>query len=197
VDPRQVPIDPNGNLTAKTEGSDTWTYEWNARNELTRVTKNSIEQARFSYDPLGRRVEKVGGGTTTTYTYDENDILREVRGATALKYVHSLGVDEPVAREDGSGALTYYHADALGSVLKRTSQAGAVVHEYRYDSWGNIEAGGNEPGYAFTGRAWDPATGRYAYGARYYDPAPGRFTSEDPAQWDGGGNFRPVPGFVD
>ena len=33
-------------------------------------TKNGVEQARFSYDPLGRRVEKVAGGVTTSYTYD-------------------------------------------------------------------------------------------------------------------------------
>ena len=43
--------DSNGNLTAKTEGTDTWGYEWNADNELTRVTKNSVEQARFSLRP--------------------------------------------------------------------------------------------------------------------------------------------------
>ena len=86
--------DSNGNLTQKTEGSDTWGYEWNARNELTRVTKNSVEQARFSYDSLGRRVEKVAGGVTTTYTYAGLSILREVRGATTLKYLHG-GLDEP------------------------------------------------------------------------------------------------------
>ena len=54
--------DPNGNLTTKTEGTDTWGYDWNAENQLTRVTKNGVELARFSYDPIGRRVEKVAGG---------------------------------------------------------------------------------------------------------------------------------------
>jgi YD repeat-containing protein len=85
-DPALFPIDPNGNLTTKTEGTDVWGYEWNARNELTRVTKNSVEQARFSYDPQGRRVEKVAGGVTTTFTYDADDILRENRGSAVLKY---------------------------------------------------------------------------------------------------------------
>lgn len=60
--------DPNGNLAAKTEGSDSWTYTWNAESQLTRVERNGAEQARFSYDPLGRRVEKIAGGATTTYT---------------------------------------------------------------------------------------------------------------------------------
>ena len=58
--------DPNGNLAHKTEGTDTWGYTWNAENQLTKVEKNGAELARFAYDPLGRRVEKVAGGVTTS-----------------------------------------------------------------------------------------------------------------------------------
>lgn len=180
ADPSGAPIDSNGNLASKTEGADTWGYEWNAQNELTRVLKNSVEHARFAYDPMGRRVEKVAGGVTTSYTYDGEDVFREIRGAATFKYVHGPGMDELLAREDGSGALMYYHADGLGSIVKHTSQAGAVVHEYRYDAWGNIELGASESGYAFTGREWDPEIGLAYYRARYYDPKVGRFTSEDP-----------------
>ena len=54
------------------------------------------------------------------------------------------------------------------------------IHEYRYDAWGKIEVGASEPGYAFTGREWDPEAGVYYYRARYYDPAVGRFLSVDP-----------------
>jgi YD repeat-containing protein len=45
--------DPNGNLIQKVEGPDTWTYEWNAENLLTKVLLNGSEVARHSYDPLG------------------------------------------------------------------------------------------------------------------------------------------------
>ena len=181
--------DSNGNLITKTEGTDVWGYEWNSNNELTRVTKNSIEQARFSYGPRGRRVEKVAGGVTTGYVYDREDIIREVRGASTFKYVHGSGTDEPLAREDSAGALTYYHADGLGSIGKRTSQTATVVHEYRYDAWGNIEAGASEAGYAFTGREWDPEVELAYYRARYYISQSGRFTSEDPIGFGGGANF--------
>jgi RHS repeat-associated protein len=154
--------------------------EWNAEGQLKRVSLNGNEVARFSYDQLGRRVEKVAGGVTTSYAYDGEDILREVRGGATFKYLHGPGIDEPLASEDASGTLTYYHADGLGSILKRTSQAGAVVHEYRYDAWGQIEAGATEPGYAFTGREWDPEIELAYYRARFYSSAVGRFVSADP-----------------
>jgi RHS repeat-associated protein len=179
-DPLEIPIDPNGNLASKVEGTDTWGYEWNARNELTRVTKDGGEQARFAYDPMGRRVERVAGGVTTNYTYDRADILREFRGESTFKYVHGPDTDEPLAREDPSGALNYYHPDGLGSVAKRTSQVGAVTQEYRYDAWGNIEVGASEPGFSFTSREWDAEIGVAYYRTRYYDPKVGRFLSEDP-----------------
>lgn len=59
----------------------------------------------------------------------------------------------------------------------------------QYDAWGNLELGADQPGYAFTGREWDPETGLYYYRARYYDPRIGRFISEDPIGFLGGWNF--------
>ncbi len=188
ADPAFVPIDSNGNLATKADGTDTWVYSWNARNELTRVLKNGVEQARFAYDPVGRRVEKVAGGLTTGYTYDDEDILREVGGTTARKYVHGQGVDEPLAVDDGT-SLSYFHIDGLGSVVKTTNAAGEVAVTRQYDAWGNPQMGVGQPGYAFTGREWDPETGLYYYRARYYDPKVGRFIGEDPIGLRGGIDF--------
>jgi RHS repeat-associated protein len=59
----------------------------------------------------------------------------------------------------------------------------------QYGAWGNLETGGSAPGYAFTGRDWDPETGLYYYRARYYDPRIGRFAGEDPIGFKGGLNL--------
>lgn len=155
---------------------------------MKKVLKNAATIATFAYDPLGRRVEKVAGGTTTTFTYDAEDILREIAGATTTYYVHGPGIDEPLAKEV-SGSSTYYHAEGLGSVLKVTNASGSVTHEYRYDAYGKIEAGSTQAGYSFTGREWDPESGLFYYRARYFDPAMGRFISEDPIGIAAGANF--------
>jgi len=183
-----IPIDSNGNLATRVEGSDSWAYEWNAENQLTRITKNSVEQARFAYDPLGRRVEKVAGGVTTSYTYEGDAILREIQGATTLKYVHGPRIDEPLQADDGV-AVEYLHADGLGSIVKVTNVNGLATLTRQYDSWGTLQVGANEPGYAFTGREWDSETGLYYYRARYFDSVSGLFLSEDPLKFAEGGNF--------
>jgi RHS repeat-associated protein len=186
ADPPGAAIDPNGNLLSKVDGADSWTYEWNGNKELTRVSKNGIEQARFSYDPLGRRVEKAAGGATTTYIYDGEDVMREVGAGGALKYIHGPVSDEPLAREDGSGSAVYYLADELGTVVKLTGSDGSVADEYRYDLWGEIGVGASTAHYAFTGREWDSETEFYYYRARHYDPESGRFIGEDPMGLEAG-----------
>jgi YD repeat-containing protein len=168
--------DGAGFLTGRSEGGHNWGYEWNARGELARVTKDGSEVARYEYDPLGRRIRKVAQGTTYSYVYDGMDILREMRtDGTTYTYIHGLAMDEPLARLDQGGQATYYLADDLGSIVKVTNAAGQAVQSYRYDAWGNIQQGGEVGSYAFTGREWDPETGLYYYRARYYDPKIGRF----------------------
>lgn len=185
--------DANGNLARKTDSSGTWTYEWGVENELLRFVRDGAEVARFAYDPLGRRVEKVAGAVTTRYSYDGMDIVRESRtdgvSTTTYTYVHGPAIDEPLARLDSSGTIAYYHADGLASVVRVSDAVGAVAHAYSYSAWGNIETGSLRAAFAFNGREWDPETGLYFYRARYYDPRLGRFISEDPIGIAGGSNY--------
>ncbi len=191
-----VPItnsyDANGNLVAKTEGADSWTYSWNALNQLTAVAKNGTNQATYSYDPRGRRVEKVAA-TTTVWLYDGPDIVRQTSttgpSTATTGFVRVPSVDEPMAQEDvATGASVYLHTDSLGSIAKHTSSLGAVTETILYDPWGNIQSGTPTP-FGFTGREWDASASLYYYRARYYDPSAARFASEDPIGLLGGLNL--------
>ena len=179
----------NGNLISRADSSGNWAFEWTVENLLKRVTKNGTEVARFTYDPLGRRISRTVGATVYKYLYDGQDILQATAGATTYRFVHGPGVDEHLAAEVPGGASSYYHADGLGSMVLLTNSNRASIWGYLYDGFGQIQGGGAIGGYTFTGREWDPETGLYYYRARYYDPKIGRFLSEDPIGFKGGGNF--------
>jgi RHS repeat-associated protein len=181
--------DADGNLTQKVEGSNTYVYSWDANNRLKSITQNGTPIASFAYDAIGRRVQKVAAGLTTTFLYAGPNILQQTTGGTVQKFVHGPGIDEPLASVPSSGGLTFYHADALGSVAKNSNSSGSITFTYQYDPWGNIQTGSSQGGFSFTGREWDPETGLYYYRARYYDPKMGRFIRQDPIGFRGGLNF--------
>lgn len=138
------------------------------------------------YDGFGRRQQKIAGGVTHTYVSDRASLIEErVSTGQTLRYVEGPAIDQHLARQDGT-TVTYYVADHLGSVVQETNTSGAVALARKYDPWGNLLSGANSPGWAFTGREWDPETGLYYYRARHYDPRPGRFVSEDPIGFAGG-----------
>jgi len=168
-------------MTSKTANGSTWTYTWDAENRLRKVDRDAVEIARFAYDVLGRRVERVAGGITYSYDYQGEDVTSELRSnGVSLKFFHGPGVDDVLARTDGS-STRYYQTNALGSVVTATDQFGGAVASYDYDPWGNLLPGADTPQSAgFTGREWDSETALAFHRARYYSPELGRFISEDP-----------------
>jgi RHS repeat-associated protein len=172
-----VTSDLNGNIT----GDGTRTFEWDAENRLTRVLVSGSEVARFVYDGLGRRAQKIAGGVTHDYISDEERLVEErVSGGPVLRFIDGPGVDQHLGRYVVGGSLTCFLTDHLGSVYRETNCSGSVTLDREYDLYGKPLAGGTTGGYAYTGREWDAETGLYYYRARYYDPKLGRFISEDP-----------------
>lgn len=179
--------DLNGNQRTRS-GPPNRVYSWNVENRLDRVSENGAELVQFEYDPLGRRVTKtpIPGGQTR-FAYDGEDILFEQGPSGNFTYLHGPGIDEPLARETSTAVRTYYHADGLGSIVKRTDGAGNVIGTQSYDSFGVGTA--IPEGYAYTGREWDLVSQQYHYRFRSYEAAHGRFLSEDPLRHQGGMNL--------
>jgi len=87
--------------------------------------------------------------------------------------------------------VTYYHTDALGSVVMESDAAGQVTYSREYRPYGDQVLGTPKDGPGFTGHVADVDTGLTYMQQRYYDPGIGRFLSVDPVTADGntGGNF--------
>lgn len=179
-----------GNLLSRTTVStgEVRTFAWDYENRLIAVIGTGLD-ARYAYDPFGRRVQKNVNNTITNYIYDGPVIIAEYDGNNQLvtRYAQGPGMDEHLSVQRG-GTVWYYHTDGLGSVTAMTDSAGTVVQTYSYDSFGKIvgQAGGIVQPYTYTGREYDAETGLYYYRARYYDARAGRFISKDPIGFDGG-----------
>ncbi len=87
----RVSIDPNGNLT----GDGTKIYQWDAENRLVAVLQGATTLASFVYDGNGKRQQKIAGGLTHIYIYDEANVIEERIGTTqTLDYIQGAGIDQ-------------------------------------------------------------------------------------------------------
>jgi RHS repeat-associated protein len=84
--------------------------------------------------------------------------------------------------------ITFYHQDALGSVMMLTDRNGRVNERYEYDAYGEAYSGkfddenGRQIGnvYGFTGQRYESELGVYSFAFRDYNPRLMRWLEEDP-----------------
>ena len=195
--------DNNGNL--KDDGTHLFGYDFENRLVEVKLKSTSALVATYTYDALGRRVEKVvAAGSTTRFLLDGVQVVEEYDGSGAwqARYLYEDGIDRPramdradVADVNGNANTAevlrfHYHQQALGSVTEISQPTGAVIEWVTYDVYGAAtirdrlgatvasSAVGNP--WLFTGRAFDPESGLYHYRARAYDASAGRFLQRDP-----------------
>ena len=170
--------DVRGNMTH--DGTQSYSYDHS--NRMTSAGSTSL-----AYDPASR-LYQVGN---TSYLYGGADLIAEYSGSTVLRrYVHGLGVDEPLVQYDGTGTSnrTFLIADERGSIIAGTNSAGNRTYVNRYDEYG-LPASGNTGLFQYTGQIWLSAAGLYHYKARAYNPALGRFMQTDPIGYGDGMNM--------
>jgi RHS repeat-associated protein len=177
-----ISYDNNGNML----GDGVNTYSWNARDQLSAVTKSGQTLPSFTYDAFGRRQKKTLGATVTSYLYDGANAVQELIGvAPSANLLTGLGVDEVFQRSE-TGATRTLLSDALGSTLALADATG-VPTSYTYAPYGATTFTGSASNNTsqFTGREND-SDGLYYYRARYYHLTFSRFVSEDPIGFGGG-----------
>jgi RHS repeat-associated protein len=162
--------DNNGNLTSDNT-SRSRTLTWDAENRPVTITSGGVTTT-FVYDGDGKRVRKTVGGVSTLYV---NQFYEKTGDNVTTSYFFG---GKLVAQRVNT-ALSYVHADHLGSTSVTTSSTGTVTGTLRYLPYGGTRSGSVSIDIRFTGQRTDDSTGLYFYNARYYDPELGRFVSPD------------------
>jgi YD repeat-containing protein len=84
--------DLNGNLATSTDAGVTTTYTWNARNQLTGISRTGLT-ASFTYDSFGRRTGRTVNGVVTNYVYDGlNPVQEKNSGTVTANLLTGLGI---------------------------------------------------------------------------------------------------------
>lgn len=183
--------DDLGNLVEWDEGVVRWTFTWDARGLLARADSSAGVSVSYEYDPLGRRVTKRSGESTTRYVWWDHLLLAEETDGPSpsrTDYLYLPGTNRPLAmRVDGK--TYFFHTDALDTPVRVTDAGGEVVWEAEPLGFSVrvLRARIPQP-LRFPGHYHDEETGLDYNLARYYQPRTGRYLSPDPLFLPGEGS---------
>lgn len=183
----------NGEIISKSDGVDTWAYEYDALGNLRMVTLPDDTEVRYEYDGRGRPVARYVDDVYVKGWLWGNQLepVAEVddQGAIVARYVYgSRGhVPDYVVK----GGVTYrIITDFRGSVVRVVKASdGDPVQEIEYGPWGEVlsQSGPADfQSFGYAGGIWDEDTGLVLFGARWYDTGLGRWVMKDPILFGGG-----------
>lgn len=188
--------DNDGNML--TNGD--WTYTWNAENRLIKAEK-STQKLEFSYDYMGRRIEKTvydKTGSVWTLSQHEYFVYDDYELIEVLNALDGSSVKQKFTWGNGlacvvDGSNTYYYlCDGNQNITQLLDGAGNIVAKYEYSPFGKLTvSSGNytDNPFRFSTEFYDTETELEYYNYRYYSPALGRWIKRDPIKEMGGLNI--------
>jgi RHS repeat-associated protein len=150
------------------------------------------------------------GGVTQTYLYDyEGNLVQKNVGGQVTRYVYAGGpapiaeinvtanTEKDFIQANGRtwGVMeatknTYFHHDAIGSVVALSVDNGQVTDTYEYEPFGKVlcHQGNSQNDYQFVGGYGVRSFGgdKQFMGVRQYSEGTGRFTTQDPLGYGAG-----------
>jgi len=165
--------DGSGNML--TDGTNTYTWEAHSRLQ-------SAAGVTYTYDGGGQRVMK---SSDMLYWYGPNGApIAETDASGNVLSEYVFFGRRRIARRDGSGNVSHYFGDHLGTAREITTSAGAVCYDADFYPFGGEMAVTNTcaQNYKFTGHERDTETGLDHTYFRKYESNLGRWLSPDPKQ---------------
>ncbi len=181
--------DNEGQTTSRADSASVSNLTWDARGRLIKAVLPNSQEITFGYDALGRRSSRTVAGVTTSFLYDDADVVIDKGSDGSLVvYLNGPGIDDKLRQTSNTALTLYFLQDHLGSTSALTNGTGDLLEHMRYETFGE-NSGSALTRYGFTGRERDSQLGLLYYRARWYDPTAGRFLTEDPIGLAGGVNL--------
>ena len=179
-----------------------WTYVWQAGRQLKSMSKTEGSDTitmEFTYNHAGlrtKKVKKINGvvAETTEYILNGKNVVELIHtdnttGTTpTVNRLHFFyDAQERVALVDFNGTLYSYAHNLQGDIIGILDNAGNLVVEHKYDSWGKpvsttgtltTTLGELNP-FRYRGYVWDRETKLYYLQNRYYTYVIARFINAD------------------
>ncbi|MCW9679746.1 VWD domain-containing protein [Dolichospermum planctonicum UHCC 0167] len=135
--------DTKGNLTSVTDATGTIAMQYDAANQLTKITYPTGRSLTYTYNADGQRTKLVSqDGYTVNYTYDTVGRLKTLTNGTAQSII-SYDYDSAgrlIKETNGNGTYTTYEYDQQSQLTKLINyKADNTVNskfEYAYDNLG-------------------------------------------------------------
>ena len=201
--PREPTYDIDGNMLS--DGGLSFTYD--AANRLKTVFTNGVQILANFYDAKSRRVKKMTSDATTTFFYDDWNLIEErvayTNGTSStIRYYWGKDISGDLQDAGGVGGLLYLTVngtiyipcyDNNGNITRYLDASSNTVAQYTYDAFGNIISKSGPLAdflrHRFSTQYYDAETGLYYYGYRFYHPILMRWLNRDPIEEEGGVNL--------
>ena len=183
--------DNAGEMTSETQTStgDVWTYGYDFRGRMvTAVEKTSggttLESVTYSYDAPDNRIGMDENSTPTWTLYASGTPIMDFNSSGSLTMRYLWGPTGIVARQTSGSTVSWYLADALGTVRDLINNSGAIIDHVDFSAFGTV-LGESSPtsGDRFVGFAMlqrDTVTGLNLAVYRDENPGTGRWGTQDP-----------------
>ncbi|WP_432107028.1 putative T7SS-secreted protein [Streptomyces sp. AA1529] len=175
---------------------DTWRYEWDAEDRLTRVTTPDGAVWNYTYDPLGRRTAKSSDTERVDFTWDGPTLVEQTTTGEAPHPVtltwnhqglHPISQTERITAETSQREIdSRFFAivtDLIGTPTALLTESGITAWHTRSTLWGTTTWNTDATTYTplrFPGQYFDPESGLHYNYFRHYDPETARYLSPDP-----------------
>ena len=129
-------------------------------------------------------MDENGTQTWTLYDPATSDPIMDFNGSGSLTTRYLWGPTGIVARQTSGGTVSWYLADALGTVRDLINNSGTVIDHVDYSAFGTVldesDPTSGDRFVSFAGLERDTVTGLNLAVEREENPGTGRWDSQDP-----------------